>query len=393
MTGFQVGAPAPTTATFDDVGRALDRAAGRASPRRAVARPRGGDGARGRGPRGFVFLGGVVFGPPEVVRAPPGSRVYFAYGSNVSSATFRGTRGIDPAESWPAVLPDYRLVFDVPGLPYVEPGFASVRRVSPIPGPPDPDDPLARYEREVHGMAYLVSDADWARILRTETGYAVEDVTLVRSSDGASIEAATLAYPSLDLGAAGTMPELLPSARYLGIIRAGAEEWSLDEGWRAWLRERVRAYDDPANGPPPPQRARSAPSSRRRASRRSPRSPRRSGSGSASPPARRARSTRRRRRAARAGRSREGGGRRGERGGGRSRRGGFRAFATAAWAAHATFWAPALDRAQRRRRRGRTMISSSETERRSGGRRAPGRAGSETTVARGTDSAVGRARR
>ena len=181
--------------------------------------------------------------------------MYFAYGSNVSSATFRGTRGIDPAESWPAVLPDYRLVFDVPGLPYVEPGFASVRRVSTDRPGPDPDDPLARYEREVHGMAYLVSDADWARILRTETGYAVEDVTLVRSSDGASIEAATLAYPSLDLGAAGTMPELLPSARYLGIIRAGAEEWSLDEGWRAWLRERVRAYDDSANGPPPPQRA------------------------------------------------------------------------------------------------------------------------------------------
>jgi hypothetical protein len=285
--------------------------------------------------------------PPEVVRAPPGSRVYFAYGSNVSSATFRGTRGIDPAESWPAVLPDYRLVFDVPGLPYVEPGFASVRRVSdgspgPDPGPPDPDDPLARYEREVHGMAYLVSDADWARILRTETGYAVEDVTLVRSSDGASIEAATLAYPSLDLGAAGTMPELLPSARYLGIIRAGAEEWSLDEGWRAWLRERVRAYDDPANGPPPPQRAVGAVvASASLAPLAALAAPLGLGLGLAAGAARALDAA-----AAESGAS-----------GGdpvkaavdaaneaadEAAAEGFRAFATAAWAAHATFWAPAF---------------------------------------------------
>ena len=66
---------------------------------------------------------------PEPIRAPPGSRVYFAYGSNVSTKTFNGTRGITPSAAYPAVLPGYELVFNVPGLPFVEPAFASVRRV------------------------------------------------------------------------------------------------------------------------------------------------------------------------------------------------------------------------------------------------------------------------
>ena len=237
-------------------------------------------------------------------------------------------------------------------------------------------------------MAYLVSDADWARILRTETGYAVEDVTLVRSSDGASIEAATLAYPSLDLGAAGTMPELLPSARYLGIIRAGAEEWSLDEdGGRGSASASARTTTRRTSRRLPNARSAVVASASLAPLARSPRR-----SGSARPRRRRgARATRRRRRAARAGRSREGGGRRGERGGGRPRRGGVPSVRDGGvGGARDVLGARVWIGRKRRRRRGRTMISSSETERRSGGRRAPGRAGSETTVARGTDSAVGR---
>ena len=66
---------------------------------------------------------------PEPIRAPPGSRVYFAYGSNVNTKTMKGTRGITPSAAYPAVLPGYELVFNVPGLPFIEPAFASVRHV------------------------------------------------------------------------------------------------------------------------------------------------------------------------------------------------------------------------------------------------------------------------
>jgi hypothetical protein len=36
---------------------------------------------------------------------------------------------------------------------------------------------------------------------------------------------------------------LLPSARYLGLIREGADEWKLDKNWREYLRVAVQAYD------------------------------------------------------------------------------------------------------------------------------------------------------
>ena len=189
------------------------------------------------------------------MRAPPGSHIYFAYGSNVNTKTMSGVRGVRPSASYPAVLEDYKLVFTVPGLPYVEPGFASVTRVRDDDGhggadgadegadegadTPTPGDPsLDRYEREVHGVAYVIADDDWRFVLRSESGYDVERVTLRRCSDGAAVDAVTLVYPETDLG----LPGLLPSARYLGLLTEGAEEWNLDAGWRRYLRERVRAY-------------------------------------------------------------------------------------------------------------------------------------------------------
>jgi len=193
----------------------------------------------------------------ETVRAPPGSHIYFAYGSNVNTKTMSGVRGVRPSASYPAVLDRYTLVFTVPGLPYVEPGFASVRRIDVDEGvdvdenddddksasddsrvSDDDDASLARYEREVHGVAYVITDEEWRFVLRSESGYDVEAVTLRRCSDGAPIEATTLVYPETDLG----LPSLLPSARYLGLLTEGAEEWNLDAGWRRYLRERVRAY-------------------------------------------------------------------------------------------------------------------------------------------------------
>ena len=195
---------------------------------------------------------------PEPIRAPPGSRVYFAYGSNVNTKTMKGTRGITPSAAYPAVLPGYELVFNVPGLPFIEPAFASVRRV--VTGKTD-DAPsrFARFATETHGVAYVVTDEQWRTILRTETSYVREDVTLERffpataegeiragpsgktHPEGApqKIFATTLVFADADVGGVA----LLPSARYLGLIREGADEWKLDKNWREYLRVAVQAYD------------------------------------------------------------------------------------------------------------------------------------------------------
>ena len=79
---------------------------------------------------------------------------------------------------------------------------------------------------------------EFAYILRTETSYLEDEVTLTRCADGVPVMATTLVYPDVDVGA-----ELLPSARYLGLLREGAEEWNLDAGWRRYLQEVVSPYD------------------------------------------------------------------------------------------------------------------------------------------------------
>ena len=133
------------------------------------------------------------------------------------------------------MLEDYKLVFTIPGLPYVEPGFASVTRVrdddgqrgaegadrgADIPGDAaTPGDPsLDRYEREVHGVAYVIADDDWRFVLRSESGYAVERVTLRRlvlelarsSGESGEIEESS---DSLYESAAGAVPAAASSAR------------------------------------------------------------------------------------------------------------------------------------------------------------------------------------
>ena len=199
----------------------------------------------------------------DVIRAPTGKHIYFAYGSNVNTKTMTGVRGITPSKSYPAVLYGYKLVFNVPGLPFVEPAFASVMKIS---GDEHTkiNDAFARYERETHGVAYEMTDTEWQYLLRTETSYVCEDVLLEMYVEGGrgeshgmsdgimgdegqtskkSIQATTLVFPDMDVGGVG----LLPSQRYLDLLREGASEWNLDGGWRDYLENKVKAYDPDAS--------------------------------------------------------------------------------------------------------------------------------------------------
>ena len=53
---------------------------------------------------------------------------YFAYGSNVGSKTFSTRRNIQPKRVQNGKILDYQLSFNVPGVPFLEPAFASVTR-------------------------------------------------------------------------------------------------------------------------------------------------------------------------------------------------------------------------------------------------------------------------
>lgn len=53
--------------------------------------------------------------------------LYLAYGSNLSTETFRGSRGINPLSQINVYVPDLKLTFDLAGIPYMEPCFAGSR--------------------------------------------------------------------------------------------------------------------------------------------------------------------------------------------------------------------------------------------------------------------------
>lgn len=139
--------------------------------------------------------------------------LYFAFGANMSREVLAGRRGLRPLDARPAILPGHRLVFDLPGIPMVEPAFASIV----------PDE-----TGQVHGVAWTLTTEDMRRLDSFESGrYARRPHTVeVR---GRSTEAQ--AYVNRRPGRA-----LRPSRRYLLLLARGAEEHGLPAEHVAWLR-------------------------------------------------------------------------------------------------------------------------------------------------------------
>ncbi|PYI30632.1 hypothetical protein BP00DRAFT_398143 [Aspergillus indologenus CBS 114.80] len=220
------------------------------------------------------------------------SVLYLAYGSNLNSQTFLGMRGIRPLSQTNVVVPSLWLTFDLPGIPYAEPCFAATRyrrdpslpllattttttttHSSPTAGEPDysPRMPLV-------GVVYEVTLADYARIIATEGGgrgyvdtvidcYAFPTTynpqtdpvpehpgtvpfqahTLLSPGAAAAITTTATAIATPAPKTKTTTPTrpnpfyAQPSARYLGLIRAGAAEHNLPRAYRAYLAG-IRPY-------------------------------------------------------------------------------------------------------------------------------------------------------
>ena len=142
--------------------------------------------------------------------------LYLAYGSNLCHKTFQGRRGIRPLAQVNVVVPELKLTFDLPGIPYSEPCFANTARRDPSESPseslsePPPEsmpespdvapsktnshlsasekDPLLpmngapnshkpkrdyhkdRWHKGLVGVVYEVTPMDYAHIIATEGG-------------------------------------------------------------------------------------------------------------------------------------------------------------------------------------------------------------------------------
>jgi len=188
-----------------------------------------------------------------------GTVYYLAYGSNLSKATFRGMRGINPLSSQNVHVPSLDLTFDLPGMPYSEPCFANSRyrdiNAPPTKSPYHKD----RWQNGMIGVVYEVTIDDFRTIIKTEGGgVGYQDVIVdcfvlpegVKSldkglrQDGTAIRAHTLLASRDNTSGWATRADpsyAQPSARYLGLIISGGEEHNLPADYMEYLKD-IRPY-------------------------------------------------------------------------------------------------------------------------------------------------------
>lgn len=143
---------------------------------------------------------------------------YFAYGSNMQTATFRGRRGIEFVRAHPARVRGWQVVFDKPPLLPIGESFANLL---PQPG------------AEALGVVYEIGSEDLEHVKLTEGvaigNYEPVDVEAERIEEGDVVAAVSLSSPR-------RAPHLRPSTRYMDLVIAGAIEHRLPEDYVALLR-------------------------------------------------------------------------------------------------------------------------------------------------------------
>jgi hypothetical protein len=144
---------------------------------------------------------------------------YFAYGSNMESATLRGRRGIEFRRALPARAPGWRLVLDKPSLLPLKEAFANI---------------IADPSAEVFGVLYEIAAADLAHVDLTEGVFIGNYHRIVIPVEPLSPPAGPVTAFTLTSGRRD--PSLRPSDRYMGLLIAGAVEHGLPSEYVAFLR-------------------------------------------------------------------------------------------------------------------------------------------------------------
>ena len=144
---------------------------------------------------------------------------YFAYGSNMQTATLRGRRGIAYRSALPARVGGWRVVFDKPPLVPIGEGFANLL--------PDPD-------ADALGVLFELERADLDHLELTEGvpigNYARVTVTAAPLDTNPNpLTAVTFSSDRRD-------PSLLPSTRYMALLVEGAVEHGLPAEYVEFLR-------------------------------------------------------------------------------------------------------------------------------------------------------------
>ena len=159
---------------------------------------------------------------------------YFAIGSNMYTGTMTALREIKYLDATAGILPGYKLRFNLPGTPLIEPSWASVQPSS------DPRD-------YVHGVLYSLTPSDFARLSISEGvpfGYRWQECRVtpylgdgncagrnaVRDKESACVKANVLVTTNPFL-----WRDIPPSKAYRDLLIRGALEFQMDQDYIAFL--------------------------------------------------------------------------------------------------------------------------------------------------------------
>jgi len=141
--------------------------------------------------------------------------LYFAFGANMCASVLE-RRSVQVTDSYAGTLEDHRLVFDLPGIPWIEPVFANI---APTPG------------ATVHGVLHAMTRPDFDRLSRSEGAgrhYRCIEVS-VKPLNGDEPQIA-MAFEAMR-----RVQGLNPSRRYVDLLLEGARTHGLPQSYIAAL--------------------------------------------------------------------------------------------------------------------------------------------------------------
>jgi hypothetical protein len=185
---------------------------------------------------------------------------YFAYGSNMSSAKFTGSRGIVPLDAARVRIPDWQLTMEIPGLPYSEPAFSSLK-------PRDAAIGGRVRSPEAIGVAYLITAEQYRHVIASEgggTAYAdieiigegvsaedrkkVENGAVMRTLGSSTMTRAPSPAPSLRylVGTSNSLTDTELTCEHKNLLISGAAEAQLPLEYQAFLKH-ITPYNPPTS--------------------------------------------------------------------------------------------------------------------------------------------------
>ncbi|KAF9157270.1 hypothetical protein BGX21_005143 [Mortierella sp. AD011] len=192
---------------------------------------------------------------------------YLAYGSNMNPKVFTGRRKIQPIESKNVIVPDYWLSFDIGGIPYIEPCFASILKINHARlhdynyalevhdktrfgqefnwDETHPEHPMRSYPPILQGVAHKITLREWQLVIQSEGGWGHDVPTgynQIKVSCTVAGTKETISAHVLEARPLSVKSQCQPSLRYKNLLTEGAAHHNIDLAYQQYLA-RIVPYE------------------------------------------------------------------------------------------------------------------------------------------------------